>query len=137
MKRLTLLFLIFPALCQAQLPVETRLFSPAELKQDLDFLFEKLEAIHPSLYHYTPKAQMDEARVALEKQLQEPMTRLEFARKAIPVVSMLNDGHTSLSFPQEELSGFMKKGGTLFPLNVLIREGKFFVTSNFSADTTD
>jgi hypothetical protein len=65
------------------------------------------------------------------------MTRLEFSKKAIPVITMLKDGHTSLSFPQEEFSAFLKEGGRFFPLNVLIRGEKIFVTANFSADSTD
>ena len=137
MKRLPLLFVYAATICVAQTATETRLFTPEELKQDLDFLFEKLESIHPSLYYYTPKLKIEEARKALEGELTEPMTRLEFSKKVIPVVTLLKDGHTSLSFPPEELTGYLKNGGKTFPLGVLIREEKIYVTTNVSSDTAD
>jgi hypothetical protein len=136
MNRFTPFFLIVSVFSFGQ-SVETKQFTPAELKQDLNFLFEKLEAIHPALYHNTPKAKIDDARKALENELIEPMTRLAFARKAIPVVTLLKDGHTALSFPTEEFLNALKMGGKTFPLAVLIRDGKIFVTANFSADTSN
>ena len=137
MKRLPLLFVFITSFCFAQTANETKLFTPGEQKQDLNFLFEKFESIHPSLYHYTPKAKIDEVRKTLEAELSEPMTRLEFSKKIIPVVTLLKDGHTSLSFPPEELTGYLKKGGKIFPLTVLIRGEKIFVTANVSSDTSD
>src|SRR6478735_10977965 len=108
MGKLLLSIFFISTLCAGQSAVETQKFTPEELKQDLQFLFEKLESIHPSLYHYTPKSEVDEKRSALEKELDHPMTRLEFARKAIPVISMLNDGHTGMGFPREERVSFLK-----------------------------
>ena len=130
MSKLLFSFFLVSTFCVGQTPIETQKFTPEELKQDLQFLFEKLESIHPSLYHYTSKQQIDERRIALEKELDHPMTRLEFARKAIPVVTMLQDGHTSLGFPKEERVSFFKKGGKIFPLDVLIRENKIFISSS-------
>jgi hypothetical protein len=75
-------------------------FTPAELKQDLDFLFTTLENIHPDLYHYTSRETLKAARLKVEQALNEPMTRLEFSRRVIPVVTLLRDGHTALTFPQ-------------------------------------
>lgn len=132
-----ILYLLFiSSSCFAQLAVEVKSFNPEELKQDLTILFEKLEAIHPSLYHYTSKSNVDEVRAAVEKELNRSMTRIEFARKAIPLISMLKDGHTSLVFPRDEWLTFLKKGGKIFPFDVLIRENKIFITANYSADST-
>jgi hypothetical protein len=111
-------------------------FTPAELKQDLDFLFTTLENIHPNLYHYTSREIIMAARLNVEQALNEPMTRLEFSRKLIPVVSLLKDGHTSLSFPQEERNNFLKQEGKVFPFDVLIRDNRLFITNNYSTDST-
>lgn len=135
MKKIIYLLLVSSS-CFAQISVEQKIFSPGELKQDLTFLFQKLEAIHPDLYHYTPKSKVDEARALVENELNQPMTRMAFARKVIPLISMLNDGHTSLTFPQEERKTFLKNGGKVFPLNVRIRENKFYITANYSRDST-
>src|SRR5688572_11362249 len=128
-------FLITSLICHGQSEIETKKFSPTELKEDLGYLFSKLENIHPSLYHYTPKQRVDEKRIGLEKELDHPMTRMEFARKVIPLVSMLKDAHTSVGFPSEERATLLNNGGKVFPLNVLINENKIFVTSDYSSDS--
>lgn len=111
-------------------------FTPAELKQDLDFLFTTLENIHPDLYHYTSRETVNEARLRLEHELHEPVTRLEFSRKVIPIVTRLQDGHTSLTFPQDERNNFLKQDGKVFPFDVLIRDNRLFITTNYSSDST-
>lgn len=133
MRKLLFFFCFISTLCVGQSSIETQKFTPEELKQDLKFLFEKLESIHPSLYHYTTKQLVDEKRLALEKELDHPMTRLEFARKAIPVVTMLKDGHTGLGIPKEERVTFLKNGGKIFPLDVLIRDNKIYITASVDA----
>ncbi|MBN1568839.1 MAG: hypothetical protein JXA73_13400 [Acidobacteria bacterium] len=120
-KIIVLICLLLPESLFSQSAIELKRFSPDELKSDLNRLFEKLESIHPSAYHYTSKDKVQEARAVLEKELNSPMTRLEFARKAIPIVAMLENGHTSLSFPPEERNTFFEKGGNLFPFTVWIK----------------
>ncbi|MFZ2905834.1 MAG: S41 family peptidase [Cyclobacteriaceae bacterium] len=134
MKKLLCLLLISSA-GFSQSPADAPVFTPEALKQDLNFLFEKLEAIHPSLYHYTSKAEIDELRAATEKMFNRPMTRLEFAQKVIPIVSQLSDAHTSLGFLQKEYSTFLKNGGKVFPLDVLIRENRIFTTAAHATDS--
>lgn len=135
-KRMLFLFFLSATTCFGQAGIESKEFSPEELKQDLMYLFERLESIHPSLYHFTPKDKVAGARATVEKELTQPVTRVEFARKAIPLVSMLKNGHTSLSFPQEEERAFFNNGGTVFPFAVLIRENRIFVGANHSTDRT-
>jgi hypothetical protein len=135
MKKIIFLLLASSS-CFAQTSSGQKIFSQEELQQDLTFLFQKLEAIHPDLYHYTPKSKVEEAKAVVEKELTQPMTRMEFARKVTPIVSMLKDAHTSLVFPQEELIAFLKNGGKIFPFDVLIRDNKIFITTNFSTDST-
>jgi hypothetical protein len=134
--RAFLLFFLSVATCSGQSGIESKKFSPEELKQDLSYLFERLESIHPSLYCYTSKEKLSDARAAVEEELTHPMTRVEFARKSIPLVAMLKNGHTSLSFPQEELTNFFNNGGTVFPFTVLIKDKRIFVAANHSEDQT-
>jgi hypothetical protein len=134
--RAFLLFFLSVAICSGQSGIETKQFNPEELKQDLSYLFEKLESIHPSLYYYTSKEELLDARAAVEEELTHPMTRVEFARKSIPLVAMLKNGHTSLSFPQEELTDFLNNGRTVFPFAVLIKDNRIFVAANHAEDQT-
>ncbi|MBX2961456.1 MAG: hypothetical protein KF687_03030 [Cyclobacteriaceae bacterium] len=130
-----ILLLLINLVCLAQSD-SSRKFSVNELKEDVDFLFATLERIHPSLYHYTSKETILAKRTAVENSLTEPITRHEFAQRIIPLISTLNDGHTYLSFPQEELSEYLKNGGTVLPFDVSILNNKLFITSNYSSDST-
>jgi hypothetical protein len=125
-----------PWLLFAQEDITTKTFTPAELKQDIDFMFSAMENIHPDLYHYTPRQVIDKMRLHVEKEVHQPMTRMEFSRKLIPVVSQLKDGHTSLSFPQEERNNFLEQEGKVFPFDVMIHDNQLFITNNYSANST-
>lgn len=137
MKKLLFVSLVFSTTFSfSQESIENQKFSPEVLRADLNFLFSKLEYTHPSLYHYVSKEKADSARKAIEIILGQTFTRLEFARMVIPIVTMLKDGHTSLSFPQEERTSYLKSGGKVFPFDVLIRDNRIFVAANYSADST-
>jgi hypothetical protein len=137
MRKFFIVCLVFyTTLSFSQESAEDQKFSPELLRADLNFLFSKLEYTHPSLYHYVSKEKVDSARKAIESILVQPFTRLEFARVVIPLATMLKDGHTSLSFPQEERTAYLKAGGTVFPFDVLIRNDRIFITTNYSSDST-
>jgi hypothetical protein len=61
------------------------------------------------------------------------MSRLEYYRLVAPVVADLNDEHTLLSPPGEEI-GKLMSGGLLFPIRPIIREKRIFVRTNYSSD---
>ncbi len=109
-------------------------FPAEELIEDLDYLFDNLEAIHPDLYYFTPQRKIDSLKAEVVKGLDKPMTRLDFARKAIPLVAALGDGHTALAFPSEERNEYLDKGGGIFPFDIVIRENRLLITSNWSDD---
>jgi len=97
-------------------------------------LFDNLEAIHPDLYYFIPQSNIDSLKAEVIKELDKPMTRLDFARKVIPLVVALGDGHTSLSFPSEERNDYLDKDGGIFPFEVMIRENRLIIASNWSYD---
>lgn len=136
MKTITLGLLLSSTLLLGQVTITEKLFSPDELKTDIRFLVKTLQNIHPNLYAAASKEKFYQDVEALEQELTEPITRLEFARKFIPIVTRLGDGHTSVYFPQEERSEFLKQGGKVFPFEVLIRNNRLFITTNYSSDST-
>ncbi len=111
-----------------------KMFSPEALIEDLSYLFKTLEEVHPDLYYYIPKSEIDSMKSKVIKKINRPMTRLEFARKAIPLTVALGDGHTYLSFPREERTEYLDQGGGVFPFNVITRDNRIFIASNFSHD---
>lgn len=113
-----------------------RLYSPEELKEDLDYLFQTLENVHPNLYAFTPKDTIDADRKQIVKKLLKPMTALEFWRLVRPIVSKIGDGHTSLRFPSEFRKVYLDNGGLIVPFDIYIDDGKMFIEKNYSSDST-
>jgi hypothetical protein len=110
-------------------------FQPAELKADLNFLIQTLESVHPNLYAYTPKSVIDVERERIVTELASPLSRIEFYLKVAPLVAMLNEGHTRIYPPYEEYHYFIRNGGLLFPFDLDFRDGKVYVTANYSSDS--
>lgn len=107
-------------------------FQTEELKADLRYLFETLEAVHPNLYAYTAKSEMIIALNYLKKELNMPLTKLEFYQRLAPIVTKLRDGHTSVQIPTEEYTSFIDKGGQLFPFDLVFYQKKAYVKQNYS-----
>jgi len=94
----------------------TKVFSPNELKEDLDFLFKTIEEVHPNMYAYISKEEFKPLRDELYRQINRPMTRLEFYKAVAPVVAQLKNGHTFMQPPSGAFAEYIRKGGRLFPL---------------------
>jgi len=109
-------------------------FTSEKLIEDLNYLFDNLESIHPDLYYFTHQSNIDSLKLEVLKELDKPITRLDFARKVIPLVVALGDGHTSLRFPSEERNDYLDKDGGIFPFDVMIRENSLLIASNWSDD---
>jgi uncharacterized protein (TIGR03435 family) len=67
-----------------------------QLRRDFQVLREALEECHPGIYRFTAKSELDQAFDRATKQLDRPMTAMDFFRVAAPVVARLKCGHTSL-----------------------------------------
>ena len=114
-----------------------KIFPEQELKSDLHMLMETLEAVHPSLYAYTSKSEIDSLRRDLEEHLTTPMARREFYFKIAPLVARIGDGHTSVRVPWEEYSHFRsREGGLAFPFNIAFDSlAGVTITRNYSNDS--
>lgn len=113
-------------------------FSPQELKSDLHMLMETLEAVHPKLYAYASKTDIDSLRWILERGLTTPMTRTAFYFTVAPLVARIGDGHTGVAPPLEEYAHYWsQRGGLAFPFNVAYDTlSGLTITRNYSADST-
>ncbi len=111
-------------------------FTPAQLKADLDFMFQTLEAVHPNLYTYTNDSVIKKERENVERRLNRPMTRIEFYGEIAPLVALLKDGHTSVYSPYEEWEQYKKQGGLLFPFALDVQTAYTYIQANYSTDTS-
>jgi hypothetical protein len=105
-------------------------YSPKQLHQDLDFLLEKFEKIHPDFFHENPKDTVIARYNNLKSQITKSMTRIDFMNLSSPIVfGIIKDGHNYINEPEADLKQYTEKGGKLFPFPVKIRNGKLFVNS--------
>ena len=109
---------------------------PEKLLEDLIFLFEKVEKIHPDIYGHTSQSLIDSLKQDVIYKLDKPMNSLDFARLIIPLVAALNDGHTKVDWPWKYRRDYLDNNGAIFPFDVMIRGGRIYVVNNYSADTT-
>ncbi|HZG23611.1 MAG TPA: S41 family peptidase [Chitinophagaceae bacterium] len=115
-------------------PLTHRLFPIRELNEDVTYLLNELEAIHPNLYAYRSKTDfLKDLSIALKK-INRPMTRKEFGHAVIPVVNSLKHGHTNLNLPWADLDDYKKKGGTFVPFNTHISNTRLLVANSLSKE---
>lgn len=117
--------------------------SPKKLKADVKFIHNKLTKLHPHLYDYISKKELDFKFDSLCYSLNKPLTRSEFYLKLSPIISSIKQGHTFIYMPKkrftkEEISIFNTTQG-LTPISNLefdFQNNKLFIIKNHSNDTT-
>lgn len=72
-------------------------YSAEQLKSDFNFMRSTLEKVHPRLYEFTPKIQLDRFFDTVNSAINKPMTEIEFRYLLLPVIAKIHDGHTTLS----------------------------------------
>ncbi len=113
-----------------------KLYSPIELQDDFEFLFQTMEEIHPNLYLYTDKSIIDSLRNDALIKFNRSMTSMDFWKLVTPIVTKLGDGHTNISFPYGFRKKYLDNGGKIIPLNISIEDSGVSVKSNYSSDST-
>lgn len=75
-----------------------------DLQKDVDYVQHKLEKLHPSLYKYISKENLNYKFDSLKKVIDRPMTRKEFYFILSPVIASVRQGHMVLSPPYKRVS---------------------------------
>lgn len=126
---------IFSGLAQTGIYDPSHLFSVDQLKEDFLFYRKKLEKIHPNLYLYTPKKEMDIFFDSLYGSITIPMTEMDFYNTITLLNSKIKDGHT-MQLPSDEATTYFKNNGKFFPFYIFASTDKMFVNMNCSSDTS-
>lgn len=113
-------FLIYP-----------RHFEKNLFASDLDYLIEKLENIHPNLYHSISSDDFSRNVELTKDNLPEKANEVELYKELSRLLALLHDGHTrpGESFYQKRLKILFFK---LFPYNIRITNDRIFVVGNYS-----
>jgi len=90
------------------------LISEKDLKSDVDFIYIKLQQLHPKLYWYISKEDLDCQFDSLKTTITKPLTSFEFYQKISPVIANVRQGHLFVSpsqkiFTRQETQVITKK----------------------------
>ncbi|NHN27537.1 peptidase S41 [Flavobacterium jejuense] len=111
--------------------------SPKELQKDVDYTYRKLQKMHPQLYLYIDKEQLDFKFDSLKKSIKTPLTSYEFYTKLSPVVAEIKQGHTFTypnvkKYTKEEKKQLQKETGCFSQFKYEIFNDKLYIIENNS-----
>ena len=111
-----------------------------KLKKDVSFAQKRLEKMHPNLYYYISKKELDRKFDSIKSTITSPMTSLELYKKISTVFSSVRQGHMYVYRPTKKLTSnetaaLAKKGvGPLSQFEFEFIDDKLYVVKNKSYD---
>lgn len=108
---------------------------PEELKEDVDYAYLKLQQMHPQLYWYISKKELDHKFDSLKGTIHEPLTPLQFYFKLQPVIADIREGHLALRIPRKkftkkQLKALEHKKGMFSRFEYYIKDDHLFIIQN-------
>lgn len=115
-----------------------KLYPADVLLRDLDSLYYWMHATHPELHFSIDKQQADAKWEAARKSITSPMSRVDFMKLAVPLTTQYRDGHTALYLDPwlDEVKQYEKSGGTFFPAQLHLRDGRAWVKQDLQSNAT-
>jgi C-terminal processing protease CtpA/Prc len=110
----------------------TRLYSPEELREDLDQMYRGLQAAHFDLYAFTTKAELERRYRQTRASLRQPLTLLQAKTQFQLFAAAVRMGHTRVDSPAAEWRRYRKDGGKGFPLQIRIVDEHVYIAENLS-----
>jgi hypothetical protein len=113
-----------------------RMLSPDEVRRDVDHLVQTIEAVHIDPYRRISEAEFQRAVAAVTDDLGEPISRRALYRRLAPVVSRLEDGHTRLRLPVEEITAAVRRDLLWFPFDLALADSQATIIADYSTDSS-
>jgi len=109
--------------------------SPDELKEDIDYAYLKLQKMHPQLYWYISKKDLDYKFDSLKQTIHQPLTPLQFYFKLQPVIADIREGHLALRIPRKkftksQIKALEHKKGMFSRFEYYIQDDHLFIVEN-------
>ena len=106
-----------------------REFTAEEATRDVDLLIRALETVHPGLYRYIAKPQIDAAFVQLKAAASAPVTELALHGAIARLLAAIHCDHTKAEM-SNELTAYRTNNSTHLPIRFQLIEGRMIVVSN-------
>ena len=108
-------------------------FSKIQVLEDMAYLKSSLEEAHYNLYAYTSKEAFDQNYNLVKQSVKkDSLNLLEATSLFQKIISKANNGHTEIPFPGRSYGEYANGGGTLFPLEIALEDGKALIRKNWS-----
>ena len=106
------------------------LFTPKQMKEDVDYFLKTIENTHPNMYAYASKEAVKERVDELLKELDKPLPYKDFYAKVAQLNSLF-DGHTQIFYHnglnyRHLIDYYYAKGGSFFPRDVSYESDKIY-----------
>ncbi len=102
--------------------------SKASLAEDLDILKNNLEKIHPGLYTYSSKKQIDGWFTETKNSLKDSMDYIQFYKLVAPLNSIIKNGHSFVALDR------FKKTYNILPIRLYKDNDSFFIVDSFNEE---
>jgi hypothetical protein len=109
-------------------PPYEQTLSPDEMRGDLALLRQALETIHPGLYRYTSRAEIDAAFARLEAAAGRPLPVLELHHEIAILLAAIHCDHTKPELP-EAVAAWRNTNPSHLPFRFRLIEGRMIVIS--------
>lgn len=108
---------------------------PDKLKEDVDYAYSKLQKMHPQLYWYISKKELDHKFDSLKGTINQSLTPLQFYFKLQPVIADIREGHLALRIPRKkftkrEIKNLENKKGLFSRFEYYIKDDHLFIIQN-------
>jgi len=115
--------------------------SPRKLRKDADYAYKKLQELHPDLYWYINKEDLDQKFKTLKGNLQKPLSGKEFYANLSPIIASIKQGHTSIYPPRkkktkDEKKSKIKKKNPFKSIRLQRIDNKLYIVKKFEKDST-
>lgn len=114
--------------------VISQTYSKNEIKEDIDYLQESLEALHPGYTWHTPLEDLRIQFQILKKNLNSRTNEIDLLNQLAPIIANINCGHTEI-LPSESRSKYLELYSKKFPLKIKLLGGHAFAVENYDSIT--
>jgi len=108
-------------------------FTAKQLRDDFILLRNALEEGHGGLYRYTPKEELDQQFEGIFRNIDQPLTEVEFLRLLYPLIANINDGHTGINLSSSYRT-YLENEPILLPFKIKFIDKKAYLHRNYSQD---
>lgn len=134
MKKLVHILVIILSISTDSFGQSQKKYSAKEVKTDLEYLKDAMEASNYNFYALTTKEIMDSVYTKIMNSINDSLSSIQVFRLFQPYVALAGMSHCFMDYPWKEYKQYKEQGGSIFPLRLFFNNGKVLIRANFSSN---